>query len=73
MRSRILFPLALTSAALTACGPAGTDPGPGGVTVDEAKALDDAAAMLDERRPPTEVLPDEAASATGTKEPTGEN
>ena len=34
---------------LTACGPAQNDPGPGGVTVGEAQALDDAAEMLDER------------------------
>ena len=33
---------------LAACGPAATDPGPGGVTVEDARALDDAAAKLDE-------------------------
>ncbi|MCJ2178648.1 hypothetical protein [Novosphingobium album (ex Hu et al. 2023)] len=42
--------------ALAACGKADNDPGPGGVTVGEARALDDAAAMLDARRPPPEVL-----------------
>ncbi|WP_419181659.1 hypothetical protein [Novosphingobium mangrovi (ex Huang et al. 2023)] len=42
--------------ALGACGKADTDPGPGGVTVGEARALDEAAAMLDERRPPAEAL-----------------
>lgn len=36
---------------LAACGPGENDPGPGGVTVGEARALDEAAAMLDERRP----------------------
>ena len=41
---------------LAACGPAGNDPGPGGVTVDEARALDEAAEMLDERRLPEEAL-----------------
>lgn len=41
---------------LAACGPAGNDPGPGGVTVDEAKALDRAAEMLEERRLPEEAL-----------------
>ncbi len=41
---------------MAACGPAGNDPGPGGVTVDEARALDDAAAMLDERRLPEDAL-----------------
>ncbi|KHK92400.1 hypothetical protein [Novosphingobium malaysiense] len=42
--------------ALAACGKADNDPGPGGVTVGEAKALDQAAAMLDARRPPAEAL-----------------
>lgn len=42
--------------ALGACGKADTDPGPGGVTMGEARALDKAAAMLDERRPPAEAL-----------------
>lgn len=51
--STALLALALM---LAACGPAGNDPGPGGVTVDEARALDDAAAMLDERRLPEGVL-----------------
>ena len=41
------------------CGPADTDPGPGGVTVGEARALDEAAEMLDEQRLPKEALPDE--------------
>ncbi|WP_067734541.1 hypothetical protein [Novosphingobium naphthalenivorans] len=42
--------------ALAACGKADNDPGPGGVTVGEARALDEAAAMLDARRPPQEAL-----------------
>lgn len=42
--------------ALSACGKADSDPGPGGITVGEARALDQAAAMLDERRPPVELL-----------------
>ncbi len=41
---------------LTACGPAQNDPGPGGVTVGEAKALDEAAKMLDERNAPPETI-----------------
>ena len=44
-----LLPLLLAS-----CGPGANDPGPGGVTVGEAKALDDAAAMLDARRSPAD-------------------
>ena len=53
MRSGILL---LAVLALSACGQSDSDPGPGGVTVGEARALDEAAAMLDERRPPAEVL-----------------
>ncbi|MFD1958600.1 hypothetical protein ACFSHP_04840 [Novosphingobium panipatense] len=40
--------------ALGACSQSDTAPGPGGVTVGEARALDEAAAILDARRPPTE-------------------
>ena len=40
---------AMILTGLVACGPAPNDPGPGGVTVGEAKALDEAAKMLDER------------------------
>ena len=40
---------------LAACGPEQNDPGPGGVTVGEAKALDEAAKMLDERNTPPET------------------
>jgi len=53
---------------LAACGKGENDPGPGGVTVGEARALDEAAQMLDERRPPEEVLQPTGApaeSATG--------
>ena len=46
----------LLALALAACGKSDTDPGPGGVTMGEARALDEAAAMLDERRPPAEAL-----------------
>ncbi len=37
---------------LSACGPGENDSGPGGVTVGEARALDEAAEMLDARQPP---------------------
>jgi hypothetical protein len=56
----------LLALLLAACGPAGNDPGPGGVTVDEAKALDEAAAMLDERRLPDEALAEQPAAAEET-------
>jgi len=42
--------LAALSFGLASCGPAENDPGPGGVTVGEARALDEAAEMLDERQ-----------------------
>lgn len=40
---------------LSACGPAPTDPGPGGVSVEDAEALNEAAARLEEEQanPPT--------------------
>jgi hypothetical protein len=61
--------LALVALALlTACGPSDSDPGPGGVTVGEAKALDQAAEMLDERRLPPEALP----SASPSSKPSAE-
>ena len=45
----------LTVFCLVGCGPAPTDPGPGGVSVEDAKALDEAAARLEEEQadPPT--------------------
>jgi hypothetical protein len=54
-----LFP-ALALFCLAACGPRDTDPGPGGVSVGEARALDQAAAMLEQQRLP----PGGAASGT---------
>lgn len=45
---------------LSACGPSDTDPGPGGVTVGEARALDEAAEMLDEQRLSEDAAPAEA-------------
>jgi len=42
--------LLLTAVLLvSACGPADSDPGPGGVTAGDAQALDEAAKKLDER------------------------
>ncbi|QJB67884.1 hypothetical protein [Parasphingorhabdus halotolerans] len=47
---------------LSGCGPAQNDPGPGGVTVGEAKALDEAAEMLDERNAPPEPIDQQTSS-----------
>jgi hypothetical protein len=66
MRILALLPLAL----LAACGPSDSDPGPGGVTVGEAKALDEAAELLDQRRLPPEALPN--ASPSPSTSATGE-
>ncbi len=40
---------ALLGLLVTGCSRTDNEPGPGGVTVSEAKALDDAAAMLESR------------------------
>ncbi|MEP2989734.1 MAG: hypothetical protein ABJN65_09405 [Parasphingorhabdus sp.] len=61
---RKLLPIVATL-TLFACGPAENDPGPGGVTVGEAKALDEAAEMLDERN----TLPEPAEQSEPPKEP----
>lgn len=52
MRTVLLAPLIL----LAACGPADNEPGAGAVTVGEAKALDEAAEMLEQRRLSSEAL-----------------
>ncbi len=51
---------------LCGCGASDNDPGPGGVSVGEARALDEAAEMLDQQRLPAEVLaePGEQSPAT---------
>ena len=54
-RTSVLFVLR----ALTACG---SEPGPGGTTSGEAKALDDAAEMIEEKRLPDSALRPPASS-----------
>lgn len=58
MRAPMLLALIFT---LAACDAKDTDPGPGGVSVGEAKALDQAAEMLDARELP--ALPEATAPA----------
>lgn len=70
MRIALLLPLALPLAFVSACGPSDSDPGPGGVTVGEAKALDEAAEMLEQRRLPPEALPKSVPSASPSPTPT---
>lgn len=49
---------------LAACGKADNEPGPGGVTVGEARALDEAAEMVEgQRLPPELAQPAPPASA----------
>lgn len=50
---------------LAACGGGDSTPGTGGVSVEEAQALDQAAEMLDSQRLPPEAL-DQAADQPGT-------
>ena len=57
---------ALSACLLAACGQGENDPGPGGVTVGEARALDDAAQMLEERRLAPEDLPTSSAAPSST-------
>jgi len=56
--------------ALTACG--SSEPGPGGVTANEAKALDEAAEMVESKRPDDSLLalPSPAAAASQQVAPT---
>ena len=55
--------------ALSACGPAENDPAPGGVTVGESRALDEAAEMIEQGRLPEAVLNDGAQNAGATDQP----
>jgi hypothetical protein len=47
----------LVALALAACGKADNAAGPGGVSVGEAKALDEAAQMLEAQRLPAQPVP----------------
>lgn len=58
---------ALILTGLVACGPAQNDPGPGGVTVGEAEALDEAAEMLDERNAPPESIDNQQAEPVNSQ------
>jgi hypothetical protein len=49
----VLLAVALS---LGACEKADNEPGPGGVTMGEARALDEAAAMIEARQPPADLL-----------------
>lgn len=51
---------------LGACRKADNEPGPGGVTAGEARALDRAAAMIEDEAPPAPA-PDATATVAGRK------
>jgi hypothetical protein len=53
-------------ATLGACGKSDNAPGPGGVTVGEARALDEAAEMIEQRRLPAEALRPSGVTPTAT-------
>lgn len=61
----LLIPL-LAIPALASCSRTDNEPGPGGVTVSEAKALDDAAAMLESRGNSASPAGDTDAPDSGT-------
>lgn len=60
MRTILLLPLLVL---LAACQKADNQPGPGGVTVGEAKALDEAAEMIEDQRLTKDALPNPGARA----------
>ena len=67
--------IAIGTVLVSACSASDNDPGPGGVTVGEARALDEAAEMIEQRRIPADVLAEkELASESAASEATaGEN
>ena len=67
--------IAIGTVLVSACSASDNDPGPGGVTVGEARALDEAAEMIEQRRLPADVLAEEElASESAANEGTaGEN
>ncbi|WP_338467086.1 hypothetical protein RXV95_00570 [Novosphingobium sp. ZN18A2] len=66
--ARSLFALSAL-AALSACGSKDTDPGPGGVTVGEARTLDQAAEMLDKRQLPPSPQAGDASQGAAPQAP----
>jgi hypothetical protein len=69
---RLIAPLACL--LLAGCGQGENDPGPGAVTMGEARALDDAAEMLEQRRVAPEDLrnlPAADTSSAGSQAATG--
>lgn len=62
----------LASGGLAGCGPSDNDPGPGGVTIGEARALDEAAEMIEQDTIGQEAAEQEAAEQeTAAPAPSG--
>ncbi len=57
---------------LSACGSGNGDAGPGGVTENEAEALDEAAEMIEQRRAQPAVQPGESGTPAGEPSPPAE-
>lgn len=60
------FALSMLLMALAACEKADNEPGPGGVTMGEARALDEAAKMVEARRLPEAAMRPQAVQAAPT-------
>lgn len=58
--------------ALSGCGPSENEPGPGGVTVSEARALDEAAEMIERRRLPPGAIREEQPGTGAAPTPSGD-
>jgi hypothetical protein len=54
---------------MAGCGANDNDPGPGGVTVGEARALDQAAEMLDQQRLPEQASPSPSPAPSAEETP----
>lgn len=64
----LLIAAAAATVLIAACSRTDNEPGPGGVTVSEAKALDDAAAMLESRDSTPAAQPKKEAEKTKASE-----
>ena len=62
----LIAPVLLATVSLVACGKSDNAPGPGGVTIGETRALDEAAEMIEKRQLPAEALRSRAPLAAPT-------
>ncbi len=69
MRKTCLLALLASTLMLAACGKSDNAPGPGGVTVGEARALDEAAEMIEKRQLPKEALHPPASAPASAPAP----